>query len=89
MCLPNCFRIAVNLNVNHTVDSAEADDGTEEAPDMRSKPTFEVEITKPNGKTLAFTCSFIFDRDSAQEAAKDEGYGEKDQKYKLQAKSHQ
>ena len=47
------------MNVNHTVDSAEPDDGTEEAPEMKSKPNFEVDIVKPNEKTLSFSCSFV------------------------------
>ena len=45
--------------MNHTVDSAEPDDGTEEAPEMRSKPDFEVDIVKAGGQTLSFTCSYI------------------------------
>ena len=44
------------MNVNHTVDSAEPDDGTEEAPEMKSKPNFEVghgvNFLPVNGKTL-------------------------------------
>lgn len=55
----NIFRIVVNLNVNHTVDSATPDDGTEEAPEMKSMPNFEVDIVKKDGKTLSFSCSFI------------------------------
>ena len=46
------------MNVNHTVDSAEPDDGSEEAPEMKSKPNFEVDIVKTGGKTLSFSCSF-------------------------------
>ena len=53
------FRIVIQLNVNHTVDSAEFDDGSEEAPEMRSKPDFEVDIVKAGGQTLSFTCSYI------------------------------
>jgi len=51
--------VMVTLNVNHTVDSAAPDDGTGEAPEMLSKPTFEVDLIKPGGKTLSFTCSFV------------------------------
>jgi len=52
-------KIVVSMNVNHTVDSAEPDDGTEEAPEMKSKPNFEIDIVKSNGKTLSFSCSFV------------------------------
>lgn len=52
-------KIVITMNVNHTVDSAEPDDGTEEAPEMKSKPNFEVDIVKPNEKTLSFSCSFV------------------------------
>jgi len=65
----------VQLNVNHTVDSADPDDGAEEAPEMKSKPTFEVDIVKANGKTLSFTCSYIYDHDNQERAAQEEGYG--------------
>merc|ERR1719323_1537198 len=45
-------QVMITLNVNHTVDSAQPDDGTEEAPEMLSKPNFEVDLIKPGGKTL-------------------------------------
>merc|ERR1712113_1343652 len=51
--------VMITLNVNHTVDSAVPDDGTGEAPEMLSKPTFEVDLIKPGGKTLSFTCSYV------------------------------
>jgi len=51
-------KVMITLNVNHTVDSAEPDDGSEEAPEMLSRPTFEVDIIKTGGKTLSFTCSY-------------------------------
>merc|ERR1712051_952486 len=51
-------KIVVSMNVNHTVDSAEPDDGSEEAPEMKSRPNFEVDIAKTGGKTLSFSCSF-------------------------------
>jgi len=51
-------KVMITLNVNHTVDSAEPDDGSEEAPEMLSRPTFEVDIIKAGGKTLSFTCSY-------------------------------
>ena len=52
-------RIVVTLNVNHTVDSSEPDDGTEEAPEMKSMPNFEVDIAKDDGRTLSFSCSYL------------------------------
>jgi len=52
-------KIIVSLNVNHTVDSAVPDDGTGEAPEMLSRPNFEVDIVKPNGRTLSFTCAYV------------------------------
>jgi complement component 1 Q subcomponent-binding protein len=57
----------VTLNVNHTVDSIEPDDGSQEAPEMKSKPNFEVDIVKGNGKTLSFSCSYI-DAEAMNEA---------------------
>merc|ERR1719516_488776 len=51
-------KVLITLNVNDTVDSAEPDDGSEEAPEMLSKPSFEVDIIKSNGRTLSFTCSY-------------------------------
>lgn len=59
------FRIVVTLNVNHTVDSAEPDDGSEEAPEMKSTPNFEVDIVKKDGRTLSFSCSFITPEEQA------------------------
>ncbi len=67
-------RLVISLNVNHTVDSAEADDGTQEAPEMKSKPNFEVDIIK-GGKTLSFSCSYIYHADSQEQEAREEGYG--------------
>jgi len=52
-------KIQINLNVNHTVDSAEPDDGEGEAPEMMSRPNFEVDIIKANGRTLSFTCAYV------------------------------
>jgi len=52
-------KVVISLNVNHTVDSAEPDDGTGEAPEMLSRPNFEVDIVKNNGNTLSFSCSYI------------------------------
>jgi len=52
-------KIVVTLNVNHTVDSSEPDEGTEEAPEMKSMPNFEVDIAKGDGRTLSFSCSYL------------------------------
>jgi len=52
-------KVIVSLNVNHTVDSSEPDDGSQEAPEMKSMPNFEVDIVKSNGKTLSFSCQYI------------------------------
>jgi len=52
-------QVMITLNVNHTVDSAQPDDGSEEAPEMLSRPNFEVDLIKPGGKTLSFTCSYV------------------------------
>lgn len=72
-------KIIISFNVNHTVDTeddgAEVDMGSSEKPDMaemRSKPTFEVDIVK--GKTtLSFTCSFL--HGTAQEGEYDDVFG--------------
>lgn len=66
-------KVVISMNVNHTVDSAEPDDGSQEAPEMKSKPNFEVDIVKPSGKTLSFSCSYISadPEDAAQEAMDD------------------
>ena len=69
------FRIKIQLNVNHTVDSAEPDDGSEEAPEMKSRPSFEVDIEK-GGKTLSFTCRYIHAGDETEREAKEQGFGE-------------
>jgi len=65
-------KVMITLNVNHTVDSAQPDDGTEEAPEMLSKPTFEVDLIKSGGKTLSFTCSYVFPENNP-EAGQEEG----------------
>lgn len=68
-------KVVVQLNVNHTVDSAEEDDGSsQEAPEMKSKPSFEVDLVKPDGRTLSFTCSYIYEHDGPEKAAQEEGY---------------
>ena len=41
------------------MDSSQPDDGSEEAPEMKSQPNFEIDIVKSNGKTLSFSCSYL------------------------------
>ena len=65
----------MSLNVNHTVDSAETDDGTEDAPEMKARPNFEVDIVKANGKTLSFSCSFVPPPDEVEGQQSEEGFG--------------
>jgi len=67
-------KVQVSLNVNHTVDSAEPDDGEGEAPEMMSRPNFEVDIIKSNGRTLSFTCVYVHPEmaDEGGEAAADD-----------------
>merc|ERR1712096_304152 len=60
-------KVMVTLNVNHTVDSAEPDDGSEEAPEMLSRPNFEVDLIKTGGKTLSFTCSYVSPEENPEE----------------------
>lgn len=52
-------RITVTLNVNHTVDTDEAEMSSEQANEasLKSKPSFEVDI-QVGSKTMSFTCSF-------------------------------
>jgi len=66
-------KVVISMNVNHTVDSAEPDDGTQEAPEMKSKPNFEIDIVKSSGKTLSFSCSYINPdaEEGGQEAGED------------------
>jgi len=67
-------KVMITLNVNHTVDSAEPDDGTEEAPEMLSTPNFEVDLIKKNGNTLSFSCSYISPEEQHPEGgAQEEG----------------
>jgi complement component 1 Q subcomponent-binding protein len=65
-------KVMITLNVNHTVDSAVPDDGTEEAPEMLSKPTFEVDLIKTNGKTVSFTCSYTRDEEQPEGGQEEE-----------------
>lgn len=58
------FRIVVSFNINHTVDTdddaelAEEGANQDDAAEMRSKPNFEVDITKGD-RTLSFSCTFL------------------------------
>ncbi|KAK3892291.1 hypothetical protein Pcinc_003911 [Petrolisthes cinctipes] len=65
-------KITVTLNVNHTVDTDEAEmsaDQTEAS--LKSKPSFEVDI-QVGSKTMSFTCSFTsVDVAGEQEASED------------------
>lgn len=57
-------KILVKFNVNHTVDAEESPEieedaeGKAELGEMKSKPTFEVDIVRGES-TLSFTCSFL------------------------------
>ena len=43
---------------------------------MLSKPTFEVDLIKPGGKTLSFTCSYVQEEEHPEgQEAEDEGDG--------------
>jgi len=66
-------QVMITLNVNHTVDSAQPDDGTEEAPEMLSKPNFEVDLIKPGGKTLSFSCSYVYPENNPEAGQQEEG----------------
>ena len=45
-----------------------------QAPEMLSKPTFEVDLIKPGGKTLSFTCSYVQEEEHPEgQEAEDEG----------------
>jgi complement component 1 Q subcomponent-binding protein, mitochondrial len=53
----------ISFNINHTVDAenepeAEPNADKPEFAEMKSKPTFEVDIIKSD-QTLSFTCSFL------------------------------
>jgi len=62
--------VSIRFNVNHTVDA----EGEDEAPqrdkqepegEMRSRPSFDIEIKKDK-QTLYFSCSFLRDQQSAE-----------------------
>ncbi len=40
---------------------------------MKSKPNFEVDLVK-GGRTLSFSCSYIYEHDGPEKAAQEEGY---------------
>lgn len=54
--------ITVSMNVNHSVDTEEIGDSGSGAEEMKSKPSFEVEISR-NKKALSFACSYVDLRD--------------------------
>ncbi|CRL01304.1 CLUMA_CG014293, isoform C [Clunio marinus] len=70
-------KVSVSFNVNHTVDTEEEPDinmeqDKPELGEMKSKPSFEVEIQKGN-KTLSFSCSFL--QGEAQEGEYNDMFG--------------
>jgi len=65
-------KVVITLNVNHTVDSAEPDDGSQEAPEMLSKPAFEVDLIKAGGKTVSFSCSYTKDEEHPEAGGQEE-----------------
>lgn len=67
----------MSFNINHTVDTEDEPEisPNDEKPDfgeMKSKPTFEIEIKRGN-KTLSFTCSFL--QGEAQEGEYNDVFG--------------
>jgi len=63
--------IHISFNVNHTVDAESEDETSQsyenaEIAEMKSKPTFTVDIVRGN-QTLGFTCSFIAHRNPPTE----------------------
>ena len=68
------FRIEITVNVNHSVDAdineAEINPKADNvpAPDMKSKPHFEVKLIK-GSVTTRFACSFVVDGGEADEEA--------------------
>lgn len=71
------FRITISFNVNHSVDSEEEAEISPEVEkpefgEMKSKPTFEVDVTKGK-KTVSFTCSFL--QAEAQEGEYNDVFG--------------
>ncbi len=76
------YRVSINFNVNHTVDAdySEETDPTKapspqgqekDAAEMRSRPNFEIEITKGN-KILSFSCSYLQDSGTSGDLQQDE-----------------
>ena len=68
------FRIEITVNVNHSVDAdineAEINPKADNvpAPEMKSKPHFEVKLIK-GSVTTRFACSFVVDGAEADEEA--------------------
>jgi len=44
-----------------------------QAPEMLSRPNFEVDLIKPGGKTISFTCSYVNPEETGEEANQEEG----------------
>ncbi|XP_070497440.1 complement component 1 Q subcomponent-binding protein, mitochondrial [Chironomus tepperi] len=70
--------ITISFNVNHTVDAEEEPEIAPEKDnvefgEMKSKPTFEIDIKKANGKTLSISCSFL--QGEAQEGEYNDVFG--------------
>lgn len=71
--------IEINFNINHTVDTDPVEPDIEptmdkpELGEMKSRPTFEVEIRR-GGKTLGFTCSTV--SPSHNQGQQDESYND-------------
>ncbi|XP_063969199.1 complement component 1 Q subcomponent-binding protein, mitochondrial-like [Lytechinus pictus] len=52
-------RITVRLNINHSVEMEEGDEqGQDVAPEMRSYPDFNVEVSKGGPNSLRISCAF-------------------------------
>lgn len=65
--------IKITLNVNHSVDADVTEDQAkqEESPELKSKPTFDIDIVKGGSKTLSFTCSFAQQESGPEEEFSD------------------
>ncbi|CAG0918790.1 unnamed protein product [Notodromas monacha] len=68
--------VKIELNVNHSVETAvpEGSGQSDSAPEMLSKPNFDVEIKKGDS-TITFSCSFTAEDFSPEQAQQnDEGF---------------
>ena len=80
--------IVVKFNVNGVLDTedpepSETSEGQPPMPDMRARPDFVVEVSKPNGRILAFTCRLIEEDPSQEGAAAQEG--PQDDKFEIES----